>query len=80
MWEVGIGGQKLWEVVDWGSKIVGGGRLWAKICGRWEIGIPVSPPLIITFSFMKTFNTVYFIPCTYICFVIRCSLLECWCM
>ena len=44
MWEVGIGGQKLWEVVDWGSKIVGGGRLWAKICGRWEIGIPVSPP------------------------------------
>ena len=23
---------------DWGSKIVGGGRLGAKNCGRWEIG------------------------------------------
>ena len=28
-WE--IGGQKLWEVGDWGSKIVGGGRL-APLC------------------------------------------------
>ena len=28
-WE--IGGQKLWEVGDWGSKIVGGGR-WAPLC------------------------------------------------
>ena len=23
---------------DWGSKIVGGGRLGVKNCGRWEIG------------------------------------------
>ena len=36
MWE--IGGQKLWEVGDWGSKNVGGGRLGVKNCGRWEIG------------------------------------------
>ena len=28
-WE--IGGKKLWEVGDWGSKIVGGGR-WAPLC------------------------------------------------
>ena len=42
MWE--IGGQKLWEVGDWGSKIVGGGRLGVKNCGRWEMGTPVSPP------------------------------------
>ena len=36
-WE--IGGQKLLEVGDWGSKTVGGGRLGGvQICGRWEIG------------------------------------------
>ena len=43
-WE--IGGHKLWEVGDWGSGIVGGGRLGVRncvrlgiqICGRWEIG------------------------------------------
>ena len=44
LWEVGDWGQKLWEVGDWGSKIVGGGRLGVKNCGRWEMGTPVSPP------------------------------------
>ena len=38
-WE--IGGQKLWEVGDWGLKIVGGGRLGQKL---WEIGTCVTPP------------------------------------
>ena len=31
LWEVGDWGKKLWEVGDWGSKIVGGGR-WAPLC------------------------------------------------
>ena len=35
--ENGLIGQ-MWEVGDWGSKIVGGGRLGVKMCGRWEIG------------------------------------------
>ena len=39
-----IGGQQLWDVGDWELTFVGGGRLWVKICGRWEIGTHVSPP------------------------------------
>ena len=44
-WE--IGGKKMWEVGDWGSKIVGGGR-WAPLC---------HPPHIIYsyYSYMKTY-------------------------
>ena len=33
----GVIGQ-MWEVGDWGSQIVGGGRLGFKMCGRWAIG------------------------------------------
>ena len=48
MWE--IGGKKMWEVGDWGSKFVGGGRLGVEICGRWEIGTHLSPPSRVTVS------------------------------
>ena len=70
---------KLWEVEDWGSKIVGGGRLRSKfvgggrlgvkICGKWEIGTPVSSPPPRGTCKYYLMNVTYTIYCN-----------ECWVM